>query len=83
MMELKDTAEKMASTDYKERMQAEHAQLAIRYQKLKTFVEAAEISGQEGPAHDCPLRLLQKQLRIMGQYLHVLEVRANIEGVEL
>ena len=85
-MELKDTVEAMCSEDYKERMAAEHAQLKSRYKKLKAFtskIEAAEMTGQEAPVHDCPLRLLQKQLRIMGQYLHVLEVRANIEGVEL
>lgn len=82
-MELKDTVEAMCSEDYKERLAAEYYQLKIRYKKLKAFccrIEAAEISGTEGPEHTCPLHLLQKQLRIMGQYLHVLEVRMNIEG---
>ncbi len=82
-MELKDTVENMCSDDYKERMTAEYHQLKIRYYRLKDYcckIEAAEMTGTEGPAHDCPLHLLQKQLRIMGQYLPVLEVRMNIEG---
>lgn len=82
-MELKDTVENMCSDDYRERLAAEYNQLKIRYKKLKTFccrIEAAEMTGTEGPEHSCPLHLLQKQLRIMGQYLHVLEVRMNIEG---
>ena len=85
-MELKDTVEAMCSPDYRERFQAEYHQLRIRYYRLKDYccrIEAAELTGDEGPAHDCPLSVLQKQLRIMGQYLHVLEVRAKIEEVEI
>ena len=37
----------------------------------------------EMPKHDCPDHLLREQQRIMGEYLHILEVRALIEGVEL
>jgi len=86
MMELKDTVTAMCSDDYRERFQAEYHQLRIRYYRLKDYccrIEAADLTGIEGPAHDCPLNLLQKQLRHMGQYLHVLEVRAKIEGVDL
>lgn len=85
-MELKDTVTNMCSDDYRERFQAEYHQLRIRYYRLKDYcakIEAAELTGEEGPAHDCPFRLLQKQLRVMGQYLHVLEVRAKIEGVQI
>ena len=85
-MELKDTVTNMCSEDYKERFQAEYHQLRIRYYRLKDYcsqIEAAELTGEDGPAHDCPSRLLRKQLRLMGQYLHVLEVRAKIEDVQL
>ena len=85
-MELKDTVTAMCSEDYRERFVAEYHQLRIRYYRLKNYlsrIEAAELTGEEGPAHDCPTKLLQKQLRIMGQYLHVMEVRANIEDVAL
>lgn len=35
------------------------------------------------PKHDCPAELLREQQRKMGEYLHILEVRAVIEGIEL
>ena len=37
----------------------------------------------EMPKHDCPLHLLREQQSTMGQYLHCLELRAEIEGIEL
>ena len=90
-MELKDTIEMMQSPDYKERFKAEYHQTKIRYEKLKVFntkIEAARIT--EGtprmldmPKHDCPDYLLREQEKMMGDYLHLLEIRAVIEGVEL
>ncbi len=91
-MKLKDTVEMMGSIDYKERFKAEYYQLKIRYEKLKAFcnkIEAARStvydssSPLEEPKHDCPYEMLREQQRIMGEYLHILEVRAVIEGVEL
>ena len=86
-MELKDTIEKMQSADYKERFIAEYQQTKIRYEKLKAFcnkIEAATMSeGLEEPKHDCPLELLREQQGHMGRYLHVLELRAVIEKIEL
>ena len=84
-MELKDTVENMCSDDYRERLAAEYNQLKIRYKKLRDYccrIEAAEMTGAESPEHSCPLHLLKKQLRFMGQYLHVMEVRMNIEGMK-
>ena len=83
---LADTAEMMASEDYKVRFKAEWIQLKMRYEKLKDFcnrIEAAEITGKDMPPHDCPLYVLREQQNAMGLYLHSLEVRAYIEGVEL
>ena len=37
----------------------------------------------EMPEHDCPEDLLRAQQRAMGDYLHLLEVRAVIEGIDL
>ena len=94
-MELKDTIEMMQSADYKERFIAEYQQTKIRYEKLKAFnnkIEAAERTGCifptcgnhiEMPKHDCPTDVLRQQQSIMGEYLHILEVRAVIEGIEL
>lgn len=85
-MELKDTVEKMNSSDYKERFIAEYQQIKIRYEKLKAFntkIEASKISKVEEPKHDCPDELLRHQQSVMGEYLHVLELRAVIEGIDL
>lgn len=94
---LGDTVELMNSADYKERFKAEYYQTKYRYEKLKAFnakIEAASvtvgmpISGEgrkivEMPAHDCPDYLLREQQKAMGEYLHILEVRAVIENIEL
>ena len=93
-MELKDTVELMQSSDYKERFIAEYWQTKIRYEKLKHFnniIEAAKITTDGTvtdvlvvePKHDCPSFMLEDQQHIMGQYLHLLEVRAVIEGIDL
>lgn len=95
-MELINTTALMISEDYRERFKAEYYQTKTRYEKLKAFnnkIEAATLtkplfscegkSGIEEPKHDCPADLLRQQQRIMGEYLHVLEVRAVIEGIEL
>lgn len=93
-MQIKDTIEMMNSADYKERFRAEYWQTKIRYEKLKDFntkIEAArhlqyfdKVSiGLQMPPHECPDLLLTEQQNIMGQYLHVLEVRAEIEGIAL
>lgn len=90
-MELKDTIEMMNSADYKERFKAEYQQTKIRYEKLKAFntkIEAAKRTewtkkSAEMPKFDCPAELLREQQSIMGEYLHILEVRAEIEGIDL
>ncbi len=91
-----DTVEGMLSPDYKERFRAEYIQTKIRYERLKAFnnkIEAAhrtnewhsryEMPKVDVPKHDCPDDLLREQQSVMGQYLHILEVRAVIEGVDL
>lgn len=81
----------MQSSSYKERFCAEYIQLKQRYEKLRAFntrIEAAmRTEGLDGgvdePMHDCPASLLREQESVMGEYLHLLEVRAVIEGVDL
>ena len=91
-MELVETVEMMKSEDYKERFKAEYHQTKIRYEKLKQFNNKIEAASRtmyghdvkiEMPKHDCPEDLLKEQQRAMGEYLHCLEVRAVIEGIEL
>ena len=55
---------------------------------FKTKIEADRITTStpkelELPKHDCPDYLLREQEKMMGDYLHLLEIRAQIEGVEL
>ena len=83
---LGQTATLMVSDSYKERFIAEYHQTKIRYEKLKNFcnrIEAAKLAKTEEPKHDCSLELLRSQQRIMGEYLHILEIRAVIEEIEL
>ena len=85
-MDLKDTVDLMLSADYKERFIAEYLQTKERYERLKHFcnkIEASYTELVEEPKHDCPHSLLREQQRIMGEYLHILEVRAIIEGIDL
>lgn len=91
-----ESAKLMGSPDYKKRFIAEYIQTKVRYERLKIFntkIEAArrtedyyrrnEIGKVELPKHDCPDNLLSEQQSVMGQYLHLLEVRAVIEGIDL
>ena len=93
MKELRDTTKLMTSTDYRERFVAEYWQTKIRYEKLKAFntkIEAAqrirfsEVENKlKEPIHDCPADILVEQQHILGEYLHILEIRAVIEGIDL
>lgn len=81
-MELKDTVELMNSEDYKERFKAEYIQTKIRYEKLHKVIIRNE-AGTLDFKPTCPIRILMEQKRYMGEYLRCLEIRAEIEGVEL
>ena len=81
-MLMEHTIDLMISEDYKERFQAEYYQTKIRYEKLHKmciYYEAGTLDFEP----TCSLELLTKQKEAMGQYLHCLEVRAQIEGIEL
>lgn len=81
-MELKDTADLMNSADYKDRFKAEYWQTQVRYEKLHAMV----IKYEAGTLNFTPtsdIELLKKQKSHMGQYLYCLEVRAEIEGIDL
>ena len=76
------TVEGMLSPDYKERFKAEYKQTKIRYDKLHAMLVKAD-AGKLEFEPTCPLDLLRRQAAAMGQYLYCLEVRAQMEGVEL
>lgn len=81
-MELKDTVELMNSADYKERFKAEYYQTKVRYEKLHKMLIKYE-AGTLNFEPKCSFDLLREQKEHMGLYLHCLEVRAEIEGIEL
>jgi len=93
-MTLRETVEMMLSGDYKERFIAEYVQLKIRYEKLKAYnnrIEAANATRScypivalvEEPPHDCPAEMLREQQQVMGNLLHLLEIRAVIEKIDI
>ena len=85
-MKMSDTIGKMLSKDPKDRMLAEYWQTKIRCRKLKAFanrIEAARLHEKPEPQHSCSYDLLRKQQSIMGEYLHVLELRLAIDGLDI
>ena len=85
-MKMSDTIGEMLSKDLKDRMLAAYGQTEIRYSKLKAFanrIEAARLQNKTGPQHSCSYDLLRKQQSIMGEYLHVLELRFAIDGQDI
>lgn len=87
MKELRDTIQGMTSGDYKQRFIAEYEQTKIRYERLKALNTKIEAHKRNvytfEPKHDCPYDVLREQQAAMGQYLHILELRAVIENIEL
>lgn len=81
-MELRNTVDDMLSRDYKRRFRAEYNQTKIRYEKLHRIVIQSE-AGTLPFSPTCQLSLLRDQKSAMGEYLHTLEVRAEIEKIDL
>jgi phosphomevalonate kinase len=70
------------SSDYKNRFVAEYILLKNKYDKLHNMIVKYE-AGTLNFTPSCSLELLKKQASIMGQYLYVLEMRAEIEIVDI
>lgn len=68
--------------DWKERVQLEYKQLKERYDKLHSMLVKYEAGTLEFTPN-CPIDLLKEQAAAMGKYLYVLEVRAQIEDIDL
>ena len=82
MTELRDTVGLMESSDYKDRFKGEYWQTKIRYNKLHKMVVKYEANTLDFTP-TTPLDILKKQLSYMGMYLYTLEIRAQLEGIEL
>ena len=73
-MPIKDT--------YKDRMKAEYKELKGKYERLHRIIIKAKAKTLDFEL-SCPVELLEDQAAAMGKYLYILEVRAEIEGVDL
>ncbi len=80
--ELPSVDETEDTGDYKTRMISEYYQLKERYTKLNKMLVKYE-AGTLDFEPDCPIDLLKRQKRVMGEYLYVLEIRAEIEDIYL
>jgi hypothetical protein len=78
-MEMKDTIQLMESNDYKDRLKAECHQTKIRFENLRKTI----IKADAGTIQPKNIGLLREQIKAMGEYLYILEVRAETENIEL
>lgn len=81
-MELKDTIDLMNSSDYNDRFRAEYYQAEIRRNKLNDMCIKYE-AGTLDFKPTCALSILTQQRRYMDEYIRILRVRAEIEGIDL
>ncbi len=86
-MKLEQTVDMMVSEDYKERFKAEYHQLVYRRNKLNKFLkewnDGTLAKGKKTKEPTCPFYLLKWQLRTMDDYIYVMKIRAELEGIEL
>lgn len=74
--------------DWKDRLKAEYTQIKERYEKLKAYNNKKEVESnlievtmkQEDYYNG---RLMKEQQSVMGEYLHILELRAELAHIEL
>lgn len=81
-MTLNDTVSLMTSDDYKERFKAEYLQLKIRIDGLRKMLIKWD-AGKLDFTPTCPRVVYLTQKRYMEEYLNQLEVRAEIEDINL
>lgn len=82
MVELNDTIDLMQSGNYKGRFIAEYWQTKIRCDRLHQMIIKYD-AGTLGFEPSCRIDLLRSQRMMMEQYLEILEIRAEIENIDL
>ena len=68
--------------DWKERVVREYKELKERYNKLHKMLIKYE-AGTLDFTPNCSLELLKEQKMYMGEYLRILEIRSEIEDIDL
>lgn len=81
-MDLKETIEMMTSESYRERFKAEYYQVVIRYKKLKQMLDNWD-KGELNFNPTCPRSTYNMQVKVMADYIAILEARAVMEHIEL
>lgn len=72
----------LISSDYKARFVGEYIELKIRYNSLHKML-VKYTAGTLGFEPTCDISILDDQAYYMGNYLKTLEVRAEVEKIEL
>lgn len=67
---------------YADRFKAEYEYVKRKYNNLHKMIVQYE-AGTLDFTPKCSLELFKRQAKTMGEYLYVLELRAEIEGIEL
>jgi hypothetical protein len=68
--------------NFEDRLKEEYTELKKKYNNLhKTLIKLEAGTCDFSPK--CSLELLKRQAKAMGEYLYTLELRAEVEGIEL
>jgi hypothetical protein len=68
--------------EWQTRFRIEYSELKERYNKLHKMLVKHD-AGTLNFEPTCPIELLRRQKAVMGEYLNILEIRAEIEKVTL
>lgn len=67
---------------WQERFEQEYAYVKSKYERLHRMIVKYE-AGTLDFKPNCSLEILKRQAAAMGSYLYILEMRSEIEGIEL
>lgn len=70
----------ISEPEWKARFRGEYKELKDRYNKLHKMIVKYD-AGTLDFKPTCPIELLRRQKTAMGEYLNILEIRAEIENV--
>lgn len=82
MENIKLPTQKALDNGYEKRFESEYNSLLDRYNKLRKMIIKYD-AGKLDFTPSCPIALLKKQLAAMGEYLTILEIRIEVEGLDV
>ena len=82
MENIKLPTQKAHDSGYEKRFESEYNSLLDRYNKLRKMIIKYN-AGKLDFTPNCPIALLEKQLAAMGEYLTILEIRIEVEGLDV